>query len=51
MIPPSTTITDKGRRTRRTLLWLAAVVVGLNLLIWVVSRFATEGGVSIWTTS
>ncbi|HEX2155130.1 MAG TPA: DUF4350 domain-containing protein [Acidimicrobiia bacterium] len=46
MIPPSTTITDQGRRIRRILIWLAAAVLALNVVVWVVSRFATDGGVS-----
>lgn len=46
MIPPSTTITEEGRRIRRTLLWLAAGVVGLNLVIWVASGFTAGGAVS-----
>lgn len=46
MTQPSTTITEEGRRTRRILTWIAAVVVGLNLLVWVLGRFAAEGGVS-----
>lgn len=45
-IPPSTTITDRGRRIRSTLLWLAAGVLGLNLLIWALSAFTGGGAVS-----
>ena len=43
MIPPSTTITDEGRRLRRILLWVGAGIVGLNILVWFVSSFAAEG--------
>lgn len=46
MIPPSTTITEEGRRTRRILLWLGVLIVGLNLLLWVIGRFSAEGGVT-----
>lgn len=46
MIPPSTTITEEGRRTRRILLWLAVLIVGLNVLLWVIGRFSAEGGVT-----
>lgn len=46
MIPPSTTITEEGRRIRRVLLWLALLIVVLNLLLWVISRFSAEGGVT-----
>lgn len=42
---PSTTITDEGRRTRRTLVWLAAGVVGVNLLAWGLARISSGGGV------
>lgn len=37
MIPPSTTITSEGRRTRRLLLWAGVAVVGFNLLLWATS--------------
>lgn len=46
MIPPSTTITEEGRRTRRILFGLALLVVTLNVLLWVISRFSAEGGVT-----
>lgn len=46
MIPPSTTITDEGRRTRRILVGLGVVIVGLNLVVWLMSRIAAEGAVS-----
>lgn len=46
LIPPSTTITDRGRRIRRTLLWLAGGVIALNLLIWGLSSLSEGGAVS-----
>ena len=32
--------------TRRTVIWLIAVVVGINLTVWVASNFANEGSAS-----
>lgn len=46
MIPPSTTITPEGKRLRRTLLWLAAGVVAVNLIVWVASSLTSGGAVS-----
>lgn len=46
MIPPSTTITPSGRRLRTTLLWLAAGVVALNVIVWVASSLSGGGAVS-----
>jgi hypothetical protein len=46
MIPSSTTITEQGRRTRRTLLWVGGLVVLLNLLVWVGGFFSSGGAVS-----
>jgi hypothetical protein len=46
MIPPSTTITEEGRRTRRTLLWVGGFVVLLNLLVWLGGFFSSGGAVS-----
>src|SRR5690606_16385928 len=45
MIPPSTTITEEGRRTRRALLWLAGLVVAVNLLAWGITRLTSGRGV------
>ncbi|HJR92881.1 MAG TPA: DUF4350 domain-containing protein [Acidimicrobiia bacterium] len=46
MIPPSTTITDEGRRTRRTLLWLAGGIVALNVVVWAASSLTSGGAVA-----
>lgn len=46
MIPPSTTLTDSGRRTRRTLVWLLGGVVALNLVVWVAGSFSSGGSVA-----
>lgn len=46
MIPPSTTITEKGRRTRRILLGLLALFVGLNLVVWLANSFTSGGAVT-----
>ncbi len=46
MIPPSTTITEQGRRLRRALLWLGAGVVALNVVVVVASSVAGGGAVS-----
>lgn len=46
MIPPSTTITEEGRRNRRTLLWVGGFVVMLNLLVWLGGFFSSGGAVS-----
>lgn len=46
MIPPSTTITPEGRRVRRILLWLLALIVVLNLVVWAASRISGGGGVT-----
>ena len=46
MIPPSTTITEGGRRIRRTLVWLAAGVVALNLVVALSEAIFSEGRVS-----
>ena len=45
MIPASTTLSEEGRRTRRTLLWLAGLIVGINLLAWGLTRLSSGGGV------
>lgn len=39
-------MTPEGRRLRRTLLWVAALFVGLNLVIWVATRFSAGGSVT-----
>ncbi len=46
MIPPSTTITDQGRRTRRILLGLLALIVALNLVVWLANSFTGGGAVA-----
>lgn len=46
MIPPSTTITDEGRRTRRTFLWLLGIVVAINAVVWVANLFTSGGAVA-----
>lgn len=46
MIPPSTTITDRGRRIRRALMWAAVGVIGLNVAVVVVDALGAGGTVS-----
>lgn len=46
MIPTSTTITDEGRRLRRTLMWVGGLVVLLNLLVWLGGFFSSGGAVT-----
>lgn len=46
MIPPSTTITDSGRRTRRTLLWLGALALAVNLVVVIGDSLTSGGSVS-----
>ncbi|MGH8912653.1 MAG: DUF4350 domain-containing protein [Acidimicrobiia bacterium] len=46
MIPPSTTITDQGRRTRRTLLWLLGMLVAINVVVFVANSFTSGGAVA-----
>jgi len=46
MIPSSTTISDEGRRTRRSLLWLFGGIVALNIIVWVATSFSSGGSVS-----
>lgn len=46
MIPPSTTLTDEGRRLRRTLMWVGGLVVLLNLLVWLGGFFSSGGAVT-----
>ena len=46
MIPPSTTLTEEGRRTRRTLLWVGGLVVLLNLVVWLGGLFSSGGAVT-----
>jgi hypothetical protein len=46
VIPPSTTITERGRRIRRTLVWLAVGVVVLNLVVVLSEAIFSDGRVS-----
>lgn len=46
MIPPSTTITEEGRRARRVLLWVGVLIVGLNMVVWAMTRLSSGGGVT-----
>jgi hypothetical protein len=46
MIPSSTTISDEGRRTRRTLLCLFGGIVALNLIVWAATSLSSGGSVS-----
>jgi hypothetical protein len=46
MIPPSTTITERGRRIRRILLGVLALIVGLNLVVWLANSFTSGGAVA-----
>lgn len=45
-MPVSTTITERGRRTRRLLIWLGVAVVVLNLTVWGLSQLGPGGAVS-----
>lgn len=46
MIPPSTTITPEGERTRRILLRILAVIVGLNVVVAVANSLSSGGSVA-----
>ena len=46
MIPPSTTLTDQGRRNRRTLLWLLGMLVAINVVVLVANSFTSGGAVA-----
>lgn len=46
MIPPSTTITEEGRRNRRTWLRLLALLVVVNLVVWGASLLSSGGAVA-----
>lgn len=46
MIPASTTITLRGKRLRRNLIWVAAVIVGVNLMAWALGLFFDAEGAS-----
>lgn len=46
MIPPSTTITDRGRRIRRALMWTAVGIVGLNVAVVVTEALTSSGRVA-----